>query len=133
MSFPSFKAIILSLSLGILCSCATASAGLSTSTVPMADKKYTVLGPVEGRKYWVTFDIAIIGIPLKTPPVDALLEELQKEKEADALINLRYWTDKFIIGFLTVNRLHISAEAVRFDAAPIPPIPNTTEPKRRGR
>ncbi|TGK10593.1 hypothetical protein EHQ81_11485 [Leptospira selangorensis] len=108
--------LVLSLLLAAsIISCATSSAGLATSTVPVADKKYKVISPVEGTKYWYTFDIAIIGIPLGEPPIDRLLEELTKEKEADALINVRYWTDKSIFVFLTVNRLHISAEAIKFE------------------
>ncbi|EPG72547.1 putative lipoprotein [Leptospira fainei serovar Hurstbridge str. BUT 6] len=132
MPLPFVRILVVTAFIGILSACATSSAGLSTSTVPMADKKYTVLGPVEGMKYWITFDVAIIGIPLKSPPIDILLEELQKEKEADALINLRYWTDKYIFLFLTLNRLHISAEAVRFDGVVSNPV-LPPEPKRKGR
>ncbi|PJZ70919.1 hypothetical protein CH373_06870 [Leptospira perolatii] len=107
--------------------CATASAGLSTSTIPMADKKYKVLGPVEGQETWFTFDIAIIGIPFHAPPIDKLVDSLQKSKEADALINIRYWNDKFVLLFLTINRFHISAEAVKFEE-------DSTEPgKKKGR
>ncbi|TGL47588.1 hypothetical protein EHQ61_15910 [Leptospira wolffii] len=106
-------------------SCATSSAGLATSTIPIADRKYKVLAPVEGMKYWVTLDIAIIGIPLGEPPIDRLLEELKREKDADALINVRYWTDKIIVAFITVNRLHVSAEAVKFE--------EEIDPRRKGR
>ncbi len=109
--------------------CATSSAGLSTSTIPMADKKYKVIAPVEGMKHWYTLDIAIIGIPLGEPPIDILLEELKREKDADALINVRYWTDKIVILFLTVNRLHISAEAVKFEEE----SNVTPDPRRKGR
>lgn len=106
--------------------CATSSAGLATSTVPIVDKKYKVIAPVEGTKYWLTFDIAIIGIPLGEPPIDRLLEELKREKEADALVNVRYWTDKTIIVFLTVNRLHVSADAIKFEE-------DTADPRKKGR
>ncbi|TGK01888.1 hypothetical protein EHQ53_15595 [Leptospira langatensis] len=121
--------LVLSLFLALLLSgCATSSAGLATSTIPMADKKYRVIAPVEGMKYWFTFDIAIIGVPLGEPPIDRLLDELKKEKEADALINVRYWTDKIIVAFVTVNRLHISAEAVKFEEE----LPQP-DPRRKGR
>ncbi|TGL58806.1 LIC20211 family lipoprotein [Leptospira sarikeiensis] len=110
----------------VLASCATSSAGLATSTVPVADKKYKVVSPVEGMKYWFTFDIAIIGIPLGEPPIDQLLEELKKEKEADALVNVRYWTDKTILLFFTINRIHISAEAIKFEE-------DTPDPRKKGR
>lgn len=124
---PRISGLVLSILLAISAvSCATSSAGLATSTVPVADKKYKVVSPVEGTKYWFTFDIAIIGIPLSEPPIDQLLEELKKEKEADALINVRYWTDKSIFVFLTVNRLHISAEAIKFED-------ETSDPKKKGR
>ncbi|MGJ4789368.1 hypothetical protein EHQ52_16025 [Leptospira koniambonensis] len=124
---PRISGLVLAILLAISAiSCATSSAGLATSTVPVADKKYKVISPVEGTKYWYTFDIAIIGIPLSEPPIDQLLEQLKKEKEADALINVRYWTDKSIFVFLTVNRLHISAEAIKFEDE----IP---DPKKKGR
>ncbi|TGK41332.1 LIC20211 family lipoprotein [Leptospira andrefontaineae] len=124
---PRISGLVLSILLAIsTISCATSSAGLATSTVPVADKKYKVVSPVEGTKYWFTFDIAIIGIPLSEPPIDQLLDELKKEKEADALINVRYWTDKSIFVFLTVNRLHISAEAIKFED-------ETLDPKKKGR
>nr|WP_228005190.1 hypothetical protein [Leptospira borgpetersenii] len=99
----------------ILFHCATSSAGIATSNIPVADRKYNVIGPVEGHKLWSTFDIAIVGIPLSEPPIDKVVTTMLTEKEADALINIRYWTDKYIFLFLTVNRLHINAEAIKFE------------------
>ncbi|XDD52437.1 hypothetical protein AB3N59_19070 [Leptospira sp. WS92.C1] len=99
----------------ILLDCATSSAGLATSNIPLADRKYKVLGPVEGHKNWKTIDAAIIGIPLSEPPIDKLISEMLFDKNADALINIRFWTDKYILLFLTVNRLHINAEAIKFE------------------
>ncbi|PJZ76398.1 LIC20211 family lipoprotein [Leptospira neocaledonica] len=124
---PRIYGLVLSIVLtAVLASCATSSAGLATSTVPVADKKYKVVSPVEGTKHWFTFDIAIIGIPLGEPPIDQLLEDLKREKDADALINVRYWTDKTILLFFTINRLHISAEAIKFEEEP-------TDPRKKGR
>ncbi len=70
---------------------------------------------MEGHKIWSTFDIAIVGIPLSEPPIDNLVTTMLAEKKADALINIRYWTDKYIFLFITVNRLHINAEAIKFE------------------
>ncbi|WP_078125631.1 LIC20211 family lipoprotein [Leptospira alexanderi] len=99
----------------ILFHCATSSAGISTSNIPIVDRKYKVIGPVEGHKTWNTFDIAIIGVSLSEPPIDNLVTTMLAEKKADALINIRYWTDKYIFLFITVNRLHINAEAIKFE------------------
>ncbi|RHX78818.1 hypothetical protein EHQ05_08440 [Leptospira yasudae] len=99
----------------ILANCATSSAGIATSNIPVADRKYKVIGPVEGHKTWNTFDMAIIGVPLSEPPIDKVVNAMLTEKEADALINIRYWTDKYILLFLTINRLHINAEAIKFE------------------
>lgn len=99
----------------ILANCATSSAGIATSNIPVADRKYKVIGPVEGHKTWNTFDIAIVGVPLSEPPIDKVVTAMLTEKEADALINIRYWTDKYILLFLTINRLHINAEAIKFE------------------
>ncbi|EPG49955.1 LIC20211 family lipoprotein [Leptospira kirschneri] len=98
--------------------CTTSSAGIATSNIPIADRKYKVIGPVEGHKTWNTFDIAIVGLPLSEPPIDKLVTSMLTEKEADALINIRYWTDKYILLFITVNRLHINAEAIKFEDQP---------------
>ncbi|AVQ13910.1 Uncharacterized protein XB16_3634 [Leptospira santarosai] len=111
-TFQIFSLFLVSL---ILFHCATSSAGIATSNVPVADRKYEVIGPVEGHKTWGTFDIAIIGVPLSEPPIDKVVTTMLTEKKADALINIRYWTDKYIFLFLTVNRLHINAEAIKFE------------------
>ncbi|HMV80370.1 MAG TPA: hypothetical protein PK453_06935 [Leptospiraceae bacterium] len=95
--------------------CATANAGFATSNIPIAERKYKVIGSVEKEKGWVTLDFAIIGIPLKKPPVSSLLDEALKEKNADALVNIRYWNDRMIFFFITWNRMGLTAEAVKFD------------------
>lgn len=98
--------------------CASSSAGIATSNIPIVEKKYTVLGPVEKSTYWVTIDLAVLGFPLSKPPIHALVEEAIADKEADALINIRHWNDKIIILFVTVNRFGLNAEAVRFETDP---------------
>ncbi|WCL47689.1 LIC20211 family lipoprotein [Leptospira sp. GIMC2001] len=101
-----------------LSNCATASAGIATSNIPIVDQKYSVIGPVEKSKHWFTIDFAFIGIPLSKPPVDTIIQEAINEKEADALINIRHWNDKIIILFVTINRFGINAEAVKFENDP---------------
>lgn len=98
----------------LLTHCASSSAGLATSNIPIVDQKYTVIGPVEKSDYWITFDIAFIGFPLSKPPMDKLVHDAIQESEADALINIRYWNDKSIILFITLNRIGLNAEAIKF-------------------
>jgi hypothetical protein len=98
--------------------CATSSAGIATSNIPIVNKKYQNLGPVEGKKGWFTIDIAIIGVPLEEPPMKELVDQLIREKEADALINIKYWNDKMVFPILTYNRLGISAEAIKLEEGP---------------
>ncbi len=95
--------------------CATANAGFATSNIPIAERKYKVIGSVEKEKGWMTFDFAIIGVPLQKPPVNSLMDDALKEKNADALVNIRYWNDRIIILFITWNRMGLTAEAVKFD------------------
>ncbi|HNK56770.1 MAG TPA: hypothetical protein PLL86_11165, partial [Leptospiraceae bacterium] len=100
--------------IAFLLNCASSSAGISTSNIPIVNKKYKVISPVEGRKSWVTIDIAILAVSFSTPPINELVQEMINSKEADALINIRYWQDRSIFLFLTWNRLGINAEAVKF-------------------
>ncbi|UOG62336.1 LIC20211 family lipoprotein [Leptospira noguchii] len=113
-----FQTLILLFVSFIILDCATSSAGIATSNIPVTDRKYKVIGPVEGHKTWNTIDIAIVGFPLSEPPIDKLVTFMLTEKEADALINIRYWTDKYILLFVTINRLHINAEAIKFEDQP---------------
>jgi hypothetical protein len=101
--------------LSTLMNCASSSAGLATSNIPIVNRKYKVIAPVQDSISWVTFDIAIIGIPFKKPPIDKLVERSINQKEADALINIKYWQDRIILFFITWNRLGISAEAIKFE------------------
>ena len=95
--------------------CASSSAGIATSNIPISNKKYKVISPVEEQISWRTFDIGILGIPFTKPPIDELVTKILKDKNADALINIRYWTDRSIIFFITWNRFGLSAEAVKFE------------------
>ena len=101
--------------LSTLMNCASSSAGLATSNIPIVNRKYKVIAPVQDSISWVTFDIAIIGIPFRKPPIDKLVERSINQKEADALINIKYWQDRIILFFITWNRLGISAEAIKFE------------------
>jgi len=104
-------AVLLSL---ILCSgCASATAGLAASNIPMDGKRYRVISPVKDTRRWCAFDIGVIALPLKQPPINEMVQDMLKAQEADALINLRYWTDRTIFLFLSCHRFHLSAEAVK--------------------
>ncbi|MCB1178208.1 MAG: hypothetical protein KDK36_11555 [Leptospiraceae bacterium] len=98
----------------LILNCATSSAGLATSNIPIVNKEYDVIGPVEGKKGWITVDLAIIGVPLNEPPMHALVDELITKNDADALINIKYWNDKMVFPIITYNRIGINAEAVKF-------------------
>ena len=93
--------------------CATSNAGIALSNVPIT-KNYKVISQVKKTSSWLTFDIGFIGIPLKKPPINELIDEALKEKKADALVNIRYWNDRMVFFFITVNRIGFSAEAITF-------------------
>ena len=98
-----------------LISCASSSAGIATSNIPIVNRKYKVVAPIQDSISWITFDIAIIGIPFKKPPIDKLIQRSINQKDADALINIRYWLDRIILFFITWNRMGINAEAIKFE------------------
>ncbi|MCZ8237398.1 MAG: hypothetical protein O9346_07340 [Leptospiraceae bacterium] len=102
----------------LLTHCASANAGIATSNIPITDQQYTVIGPIEKSDYWFTFDIAVIGFPLTKPPMDQLVKACLQESGADALINIQYWNDKSIIFFVTLNRIGLRAEAIKFQNDP---------------
>ena len=104
----------------ILINCASSSAGIATSNIPIVNKKYKVIGPVEMKNTWMTLDIAILAVAFSTPPINEMMDDMIRSKEAVALINIRYWQDRSVFLFLTRNRLSVNAEAVKFieDAVP---------------
>lgn len=119
--------------------CATSSAGLATSNVPIVNKKYKVLGPVEESTSWATFDIGVIAFPVRfalpwwkmdNHPADKLVNKILEEKQADALINIRFWNDRIILLFISINRFGVNAEAIKFEEEiPVQVQPN--DKKRR--
>ncbi len=108
--------------------CTTTSAGISTSNIPIVNKKYQVINTVSGTKGWVALDVGIIGVPLSEPLLNQLMQELIAQNEADALVNIRYWNDKMIFGFITYHRVGITADAVKFEETQ---IPGKTDVKKR--
>ena len=108
------KIVIFTILLSLI-QCASSSSGITTSNIPVVNRKYTVIGPVQNTETWYTFDIALVGFPLEKPPIDKIVDRAISEKNADALINIKYWQDKIIFLFITTNRIGISAEAIKFE------------------
>lgn len=105
-----------------LLNCASSSAGITTSNIPVINKPYKILGPVQERQSWTTLDFAIVAVPLQRPPIDEVIERAIKSQEADALINIKFWNDKIIIFFITINRFGLSAEAIKFEGGEQAPV-----------
>lgn len=104
---------ILILTSAALTGCAGASAGIAVSNIPLENRPYEVIGPAETTVTWWSFDIALLAFPFSHPPVDEAMQELLKQKDGDAMINIRYWTDRMILGPVTRHRFHIQADVVR--------------------
>jgi hypothetical protein len=115
-----FFSVITSAAL-FLQSCASATAGLAVSNVPLENKQYEILGPAESSRSWITFDMGIIGFPLTSPPIDEAIQDLLTQKGGDALINLRYYTERWVFLGVNYNRFFIKADVVRINAPPSTP------------
>lgn len=107
--------ILILLYIGLLGSCVAASGGIATSDRPIQGREYTVLGPAETMVTWWSINLGIIGMPLSDPPVDKAQNQLLAEKNGDALINLRYWTDQSVfIAFIIRQRFYLKADVIKF-------------------
>ena len=105
--------ILAILLLGLIVSCASASAGLSTSNIPLNGKNYRIVGSGQTEVEWWVVDFGILGLPLKEPPIDDAIDSLMKQYEGDALINMRYSTDRYIFLFMTKYRFILKADVVK--------------------
>ena len=105
--------MVLSSIIFIANNCTSTSVGITTSNIPLEGKKFNVLGKAETSIGWVNVDLGIIGIPMKKPPIDQAIKRLLVQKGGDALINLRYSTDRIIIFFISYYRFHIKADVVK--------------------
>lgn len=88
---------------------------MATSNIPTGGRKYTVLGPVEKEITWYTIDFGFLAFPFEHPPIDEIMNQAIDEMDADALINIRLWTESYPILFVTVNHIGLKAEAIRFE------------------
>ncbi len=113
-----------------LAGCAGSSAGMVTSNVPVEGQAYTVLGPAETVVSWWSLDVAVIAFPLGEPPISEAVSNLLKQKEGDALVNLRYATDRTIILFMTRHRFHLKADVIKFDSTAMPAKDKGTPPRQ---
>lgn len=106
-------AILALLTLCFISNCASSSAGITTSNIPIGNRDYEIIGNGEAQSSWWSFDIGVIGFPLSQPPIDEAVKELVESKEGDALVNIRYSTDRSIFLFLTRHRFHVKADIVK--------------------
>lgn len=98
--------------------CASASAGIATSNIPLGNRPYEIIGTAETTVSWWSLDVGVVGMPLEAPPVDQAVQKLLQEKGGDALVNLRYSTDRTILLFLTRHRFHLKADVIRLTPEP---------------
>ncbi|MBR33612.1 MAG: hypothetical protein CMN77_20090 [Spirochaetaceae bacterium] len=105
--------IILGMALLISSSCASSSAGITTSNIPLSGKNYRVVGNGQTQVDWWSLDLGLVGLPLEEPPIDRAVQELIDQHNGDALINLRYSTDRFIFLFMTRHRFTLKADVVK--------------------
>lgn len=102
-------------SLGTTAGCITVSGGIAPSNIPMEGRTYSVVGSGRAQRSWFGLDMGIIGFPLSAPPVSRTMQQLIRSKKGDALINIRYSTDKRVyFFFLTQHTLRIEADVVKF-------------------
>ncbi|MEQ8353738.1 MAG: hypothetical protein RH862_19835 [Leptospiraceae bacterium] len=104
---------VLLLSTLALANCATSSAGIATSNIPLTGKNYRIVGNGQSQVDWWSVDIGVLGLPLQEPPIDKAVQELIQAHNGDALINLRYSTDRFIFLFMTRHRFTLKADVVK--------------------
>lgn len=94
-------------------SCISSQAGITTSNIPLDGRRYDVLGPEMTTVTWVSIDFGFLGFPLEIPPIDEACNTLMEKKGGDALINIRYSTDRSIILFVSLHRFHIKADVIK--------------------
>ncbi|TGL60478.1 LIC20211 family lipoprotein [Leptospira sarikeiensis] len=96
-------------------SCASSSAGIATSNIPLGNKTYSPISGVQKEVRWFTLDLLIFSIPLGKPSLESIIQESLEEKKADALVNIRYYNQKASFLILGIHTFGILADAVRLD------------------
>jgi hypothetical protein len=95
--------------------CVSSTGGIATSNIPFSNKNYKVIKPVDVYSSWISIDFALIGFPIKKPPVTELVNDTLQKENADALVNIHYWNDKIILFFITIHRFGFKAETIKFE------------------
>ena len=108
-----YSLLLLLLISPIFQSCISSQAGITTSNIPLDGRRYEVLGTAKTTVNWYSVDFGILGFPLRTPPIDKACNKLMEEKGGDALINIRYSTDRIILTFISMHRFHIKADVIK--------------------
>jgi len=89
--------------------------GIAPSNRPLVNQPYEIVRSIEKEYKWYSFDIGIYSFLLDKPPIENLYEDLIKENEGDALVNIRYFNEKGIFGFISRHRFGIKADLVRLN------------------
>ena len=109
----------------VLGGCVTASVGMASSNIPLEGRSFQTLGTAETTVTWWSIDMGIIGLPLSRPPVDDAIRDLLGKKGGDALINIRYSTNKAVLLLLfSRHSFHLQADVVKL-------LPPKIEPEKK--
>ncbi len=110
----STRAAIVLLVVQTTTACVTASGGLAVSNVPVDGRPYTVIGPGEATLYWWSFDSGLFSSPFGPPPIARAIDTVMARQKGEALLNIRYSVDRFLLPLFTLHRLHMRADVIRF-------------------
>jgi hypothetical protein len=95
--------------------CASSTGGIAVSNIPLEGSSYTFITTDQVLLTWYSIDFGLIGVPLAPPPVEEAQTRLLEKHGGDALVNLRYWSDRSIFLFMTRNRFSLKADIVRIE------------------
>lgn len=122
------------LAIPLLSHCAASHAGIATSNIPINFQKQEIqyIATDTVTTDWWVYDMGIFGLPLGDPPVDEALQTLLSRHQGDALVNIRYYTQRYVFLFLSRYSLTVKADVVKIVPRTIPQEQKETkDPVRR--
>ena len=116
--------VILTL-LGVVSSCVTPM-GMSPSTIPLENQQTSSLGKTTGSH--TQFNLFGFPMPLHFtithPDINSAVNEALKAKQADALINVHWYTTYYHFILFSTSTIVVEGEAVKIER-------NTDDPKKK--
>jgi hypothetical protein len=94
--------------------------GLTSSSTPIQNKEYQILGKGEGSSHYYSIHLIFppIGWSIQNPDIEYAVIKAISAKGGDALINVRFYQKSYYYLLISYHKIIVAGDVIKFTSVP---------------